>query len=119
MKSTMIEVSIPVDVYIHYGFWGNVTDITIEPGPFQSHIPLMVGRWMEREIRQSYTEGDKMPYSVKRTISFDVEVFTQVRNNQEVGYRAECHTVCPNFVAAWVEQEAMKQYNKEQMEVKV
>ncbi len=115
MKSTMIEVSIPVDIYIQYGFWGDISDINVEPYYPASHIPLMVERWIGKEIGQAYLKGDNMPYSITHRISFEVEILTHVRNDKEIAYRAECHTVCPNFVAAWVEQEAMKQYNKKQM----
>lgn len=112
---SFIEVRIPLEVFPEYDIDKDIIDAVAYNHYRCTHIPFMVNRWLKEFVIKELTlqKGEYMPYSVERTIGFEVEVFTRMQGDKEVAYKAECHTVCPSFVAAWIENEAMKQYNKE------
>jgi len=110
MNSKMVEVAIPVELYINVTLNGD-----IDPIPSMSdEIPMLVKLWIGKELVRDFIihqEGIKMlPQSEVR--KFTMEVLVSI-NKDGKAIRADCQTICPGFVGAWVEKEAMKQYNQE------
>jgi hypothetical protein len=89
----MIDVPVEVDIY-------GVCVECVEAG-----IPFQVREFIERLIE----EDDEMyQESHTKKIEFEVEVFYRRKDGVQVAYDATCHTICPSFVSAWVEREAMR-----------
>lgn len=106
----MKEINIPVEFYIN-----KLQNGDIEPIPIVNYsVPFMVEQWIQTQavydFLTTWEEQCTMAERLDRTVSF--EVLLDI-NHEGQAYRANCQTICPAFVAAWVEIEAMKQYNKE------
>jgi len=110
MNSKMVEVTIPVELYI------NVTQNgEIDPSPSMSdEIPMLVKLWIGNEIVRDFilNKGGRPMLPQSEIRKFTMEVLVSINGNGKA-IRADCQTICPGFVGAWVEQEAMKQYNQE------
>ena len=109
MNSNIHEITIPVMVHkqqtMRYG-------LDFDAQVIDHLIPINVRQWIEsgimKEFQTTHEEDKYMEYLCERKMVFEVEVeYTPA--GQAKG--ATCHTVCPNFVKAWVEKEAMKQFN--------
>jgi hypothetical protein len=88
----MMEVSVDVDIY-------GVCVECIGLG-----IPFQVREFVERLIEEDHMYQE----SVTKKIEFEVEIFYRMKDGVQVAYDATCHTVCPSFVSAWVEREAIR-----------
>jgi hypothetical protein len=82
------------------------------------HAPKDIRKWIESEVERSFElsmeEEHDMENLCERTLEFEVEVvYRESEGEGQKAVSATCQTVCPNFVKAWVETEAMKQFNKE------
>lgn len=77
--------------------------------------PKDVRKWIEGEVWRtfelSWEEEQEMENLVMRKLEFEVELW--YKEDTMKAKTATCQTECPNFVKAWVEQEAMNQFNKE------
>lgn len=105
------EINVPVEFYINKTQNGE-----IEPIPVVNyHVPYMVEQWLQTQATYDfllhYWENKDMAQRVDRVVQF--EILLDINNNGEA-YRADCQTICPAFVAAWIELEAIKQYNQQQ-----
>lgn len=110
----MKEINVPVELYINKLQSGDLEPVAI----INYHIPYMCEQWIrteaERNFLLSYKEKQSMPERIDRSVSFEILIDI---NNDGKAYRAECQTICPAFVAAWIELEAMKQYNQQKVKV--
>ena len=105
----MKEMRVPVEFYIN-----KLQNGDIEPIPVVNyHVPFMVEQWLQTQgmydLLLHHEEVKGMAERIDRVVTF--EVLLDI-NNEGVAYRADCQTVCPAFVAAWIELEAKKQYNQ-------
>jgi len=104
------EITVPVEFYIN-----RTQDGDIEPIPIVSYqVPYMVEQWLQTQATYDfllhYWEKKEMAQRIDRAVQF--EILLDINNDGEA-HRAECQTICPAFVAAWIELEAMKQYNQQ------
>lgn len=108
--NTMVEITIPVIVHkqrtMRYG-------LECDPEVPDKQIPINIRQWigafMMKGFEPTHEEDKYMEYLCNRKMTFEVEV---EYNQAGKAINANCHTVCPMFVAAWVEKEAMKQFNQ-------
>ena len=80
--------------------------------------PKDVRSWIEADVEKrfelSFEEEHTMENICERKLEFEVEVrYRESEGEGQKAVSATCQTVCPMFVKAWVEMEAMKQFNKE------
>lgn len=106
----MKEINVPVEFYIN-----KLQNGDIEPIPVVNyHVPYMVEQWLHAksvsDFLLTYWEKKAMAERIDRVIQF--EVLLDI-NNEGRAHKANCQTICPAFVAAWIELEAMKQYNQQ------
>ena len=92
MDSLMMYVPVEVDIY----------GVCVEC--VGSGIPFQVREFIERLIE----ENEMYQESHTKKIEFEVEVFYRRKDGVQVAYDATCHTICPSFVSAWVEREAIR-----------
>jgi len=97
MDSTMVYV--PVEVAIQQG----------QVECIDQSIPLVAQIGIE-----SFLEAYMFQESCIKKIEFEVEVFYRNHEGKKLPITATCQTICPAFVAAWVEPEAIKQFKKDQ-----
>ena len=98
MDSLMVYIPIEVDVY----------EIYVEC--IRLGIPFNVRKFFEHLIE----EDEMYQESYSKKIEFEVEVFYKLKDGVQVAYDATCHTVCPSFVSAWIEREAMQLFKVNQ-----
>lgn len=106
---TIKEIPVPVEFYIN-----KLQNGDIEPIPVVNyHVPFMVEQWLQTQAVYDFLitwkERNDMAERIDRIVTF--EVLLDI-NNDGVAYSANCQTICPAFVAAWIELEAKKQYNQ-------
>lgn len=106
----MKEINIPVEIDIHITYFGE-----IDPRPYVSNnVPYLAGEWLMSEVVREFIlspkEVEMLPQRIVKQFCFEVLVDI---NSQGKAYRADCQTICPGHVAAWIELEAMKQVNSE------
>jgi len=106
----MKQMNVPVEFYIN-----KLQNGDIEPIPVINYrVPFMVEQWLQTQamydLLLKHWEVKGMAERIDRVVSF--EVLLDI-NNEGKAYSADCQTVCPAFVAAWIELEAKKQYNQQ------
>lgn len=115
MDSVMMEIETKWEVYVkrHYGYYEFDPQFI-----FNFPLPFGIWAWMQADLcnRMELTEEEERDMAlsqyVDRVVSFEVEV--EYHGSKATG--ATCQTECPNFVKAWVEQEAMRKFNDERKE---
>lgn len=105
----MVNVEVNVEVSVSYSPQYGEEGLAIVLGP----VPPKVAQWIEWSVVKSFTrtqeEVDMGWLTCPRKVVFEVDVVMVDGKIKD----ATCQTVCPNFVKAWVEQEAMKQVTVE------
>jgi hypothetical protein len=71
-----------------------------------ARIPSAIQAYLEYHAMQEVG----MQESTIKKIEFEVEVEYRTHGGKRIPVTATCHTVCPNFVKAWVEKEAMREF---------
>lgn len=118
MDSIIIEVKTEWEILVERDCFG---DYSFNPLPCLKVNKKQVHEWIVVDLICNTVltteEEASMAHSqyIDRTVTFEVEV----RYVDDKAVDAECQTICPNFVKAWVEQEAIKQFNDERKEQKV
>lgn len=115
MKSHMMEVIIDVEIMVEYDVYHNKEFVPII---YNMELPYEVNKWIKQDVLRGFNttdEEENMHYNrVERSVGFEVEVeYKEMADGSREATDAICHTICPNFVKAWIENEAMKQFNKE------
>lgn len=101
----MVEVEINVEVSVSYSPQYGEEGMAI----VLRSMPLSVSQWIEWSVKKSFVRTEEEVamgwVTCPRKVVFEVDVTVDGDTIKD----ATCQTVCPAFVKAWVELEAMKQ----------
>ena len=111
MDSMMVYVPVEVTMYVLHFSHG----IELTGAYFDTKRPKEITEWLYEDTARHFELTDEeerdMENLVTRKLEFEVEVW--YKEETMIAKTATCQTECPNFVKAWVEQEAIRQFNKE------
>lgn len=118
MDSQMMYIPVQLEVCILQSYRCDPDLLDIRVYTMDCEAPKEVRTWVEKEVANTFErtreEERDMDSQCIRTFDFEVEVWYREVAGVPKAVKANCQTVCPQFVAAWVEQEAMKQFNRKE-----
>ena len=122
MDSLMKELEIEWEIYVEYDLYGNCYPYIVSAQ--NGWIDPKVRDWMIGDVLGNYKPHieERWPmveYTTTRTITFEVEVHYTEEGGRRKARTATCqNSDPPNYVKAFLEQQAMKEFDVNPLPVK-